>query len=356
MSPPLPMTKGDDGVWQLTVSNLKPEVWTYNFVVDGVRILDPGNVNVMRDGTRFINSLTIPGTGSELFAVNDVPHGTVQQIWYPSPSLGVGYRRMYVYTPAGYEGGTQRYPVFYLLHGGGGDEDAWDNLGRANEIFDNLIAAGKAKPMIVIMTNGNFNQTAAPGVTKQAEFQLSGLPSADSAEFRKLMSDLLKFSDSLVTDVIPFVDQTYRTIPDRDHRALAGLSMGGAQTLDAGLHHLDQFSYLASFSGGIIMFPGAVKIVPTPPGTLMLPGVGQELNASGVAADFPGLDASVNSKLHLLYITCGENDGLLKINQQFMDWLTSLGIHYDTLLLPGYMHEWPFWRISLANLAPKLFN
>jgi enterochelin esterase family protein len=170
------------------------------------------------------------------------------------------------------------------------------------------------------------------------------------------MSDLLKFSDSLVTDVIPFVDQTYRTIPDRDHRALAGLSMGGAQTLDAGLHHLDQFSYLASFSGGIIMFPGAVKIVPTPPGTLMLPGVGQELNASGVAADFPGLDASVNSKLHLLYITCGENDGLLKINQQFMDWLTSLGIHYDTLLLPGYMHEWPFWRISLANLAPKLFN
>jgi enterochelin esterase-like enzyme len=356
MSPPLPMTKGDDGVWQLTVSNLKPEVWTYNFVVDGVRILDPGNVNVMRDGTRFINFLTIPGTGSELFAVNDVPHGTVQQIWYPSPSLGVGHRRMYVYTPAGYEGGTQRYPVFYLLHGGGGDEDAWDNLGRANEIFDNLIAAGKAKPMIVIMTNGNFNQTAAPGVTKQAEFQLSGLPSADSAEFRKLMSDLLKFSDSLVTDVIPFVDQTYRTIPDRDHRALAGLSMGGAQTLDAGLHHLDQFSYLASFSGGIIMFPGAVKIVPTPPGTLMLPGVGQELNASGVAADFPGLDASVNSKLHLLYITCGENDGLLKINQQFMDWLTSLGIHYDTLLLPGYMHEWPFWRISLANLAPKLFN
>ena len=100
MSPPLPMTKGDDGVWQLTVSNLKPEVWTYNFVVDGVRILDPGNVNVMRDGTRFINSLTIPGTGSELFAVNDVPHGTVQQIWYPSPSLGVGHRRMYVYTPA----------------------------------------------------------------------------------------------------------------------------------------------------------------------------------------------------------------------------------------------------------------
>lgn len=356
MAPPLPMTKGGDGIWQLTVNGLKPELWTYSFVVDGVRTLDPGNVNVMRDGARFMNFLTVPGTGSELYAVNNVPHGTVQQIWYPSPSLGVSARRMYVYTPAGYENGTQRYPVFYLLHGGGGDEDAWDNLGRANEIFDNLIEAGKAKPMIVVMTNGNWDQTAAPGVTEQAESSFAAFSHPDSAAFNKLIDDMLSFSDSLVKDVIPFVDKTYRTIPDRDHRAIAGLSMGGGQTIWAGFRHLDQFSYIASFSGGLFLFPRAVKIVPTPPGAPMIPGRGMELNASALPTDFPDLNASANQQLHLLYFSCGQNDGLLSSNQEFMDWLTSLGIRYDKMILPGYAHEWPFWRISLADLAPRLFN
>jgi enterochelin esterase-like enzyme len=355
MSPPLPMTKGADGIWQLTVNSLKPEMWTYTFVVDGVRILDPGNVNVMRDGVRFLNYVTIPGAGSDLFAVNDVPHGTVQQIWYPSPSLGRGERRMYVYTPAGYEDGSQRYPVFYLLHGGGGDEDAWDNLGRANEILDNLIAAGKAKPMIVVMTNGNWDQTAAPGVTKQAESSFAAFSDVNSAAFNKLIDDMLSFSDSLVKDVIPFVDKTYRTIPDRDHRAIAGLSMGGGQTIWAGFRHLDQFSYVASFSGGLILFPGALKVVPAPPGP-PIPGRGWELNAAALPTVFPDVNASANEKLHLLYFSCGQNDGLLKSNQQFMDWLTSQGVHFDKMILPGYAHEWPFWRLSLADLAPKLFN
>jgi enterochelin esterase-like enzyme len=356
MSPPLPMTKGADGIWQLAVNGLKPEIWTYNFVVDGVRILDPGNVNVMRDGIRFLSYVMIPGAGSELYAVNDVPHGAVQQIWYPSPSLGVGQRRMYVYTPAGYESGAQRYPVFYLLHGGGGDEDAWDNLGRAREIFDNLIAAGKARPMIVVMTNGNWDQSAAPGVTRQAESSFAAFTNPNSDSFNKLIDNMLSFSDSLAADVIPFVDKTYRTIPDRDHRAIAGLSMGGGQTIWAGFRHLDQFSYVASFSGGLILFPGAVKVVPTPPGAPMIPGRGMALNVSALPTVFPNLDASVNQKLHLLYFSCGENDGLLTSNQQFMDWLTSRGVRYDKLILPGYAHEWPFWRISLADLTPKLFN
>src|SRR6185437_10942741 len=182
--------------------------WTYNFVVNGVRMLDPGNVNVMRDGSRFTSVLVIPGEGSALYEVNmAVPHGTVDQIWYPSPALDMAARRMYVYTPPGYEGGTQRYPVLYLLHGVGGDEDAWDNLGRAREIMDNLIAAGKAKPMIVVMTNGNWNQTAAAGVTPQAENPVGPMPGADPAAAMARFSNTFKFSDSIVQDVIPFMDK-----------------------------------------------------------------------------------------------------------------------------------------------------
>jgi enterochelin esterase family protein len=353
MAAPLPMTKGEDGVWQLTVNGLKPEMWTYNFVVDGVRMLDPGNVNVMRDGVRFMSVLTIPGAGSDLYTVNSIPHGTVHQVWYPSSTLNMPQRRMYIYTPAGYERGEQRFPVLYLLHGAGGDEDAWDNLGRAREIFDSLIAAGKAKPMIVVMTNGNWNRAAAPGFADQGEATLT--LGSDPAALRS-MSNSLKISDSIVADVVPFVDKTYRTVADRDHRAIAGLSMGGAQTLYAGLHNLDLFSYVSSFSGAFIMFPGALKNVPVAPGAPMGPGRGQELDISALPADFPGLDASANQKLHLLYITCGANDGLLKSNQQFMDWLTSQGVSYKQLILPGYMHEWPFWRISLSNMLPMLFH
>jgi len=347
------MSKGDDDIWQLTVNGLKPEIWTYNFVVDGVRTLDPGNVNVMRDGNRYLNFLTIPGTGSELYQVNDVPHGTVQQVWYPSPALGMTARRMYVYLPPGYEQGTQRYPVFYLLHGGGGDEDAWDNLGRANEIFDNLIAGGNAKPMIVVMPNGNWNQTAAPGVTPQAETTFAMPGSSTPGAFRKMVENMLSYSNSIVTDVIPFVDQIYRTIPDRDHRAVAGLSMGGLQSAWAGLAHMDQFSYVGILSGAVSMLPGASKSMPMPtPGSTG----GIVMDVSALPADFPELAASANSRLHLLYIAIGANDFLLKSNEQFMDWLTSQGITYKKTILPGYGHEWPFWRISLVEMTPKLFN
>ncbi len=351
-APPIAMTKGDDGVWQVTVKDLAPEYRTYNFVLDGVRILDPGNPNVMRDGTRFLSVLAIPGPASALYELTAVPHGVVQQIWYPSPTLGMGARRMYVYTPPGYESGTGRYPVLYLLHGAGGDEDAWDSLGRARYILDNLIAAGKARPMIVVMTNGNWNQTAAPGVSPQAEMEFTGRP--DPAAMRAMMANTFKFADSLAQDVVPFVDKTYRTIPDRDHRALAGLSMGGGQTLYEGLSHLDTFSYVASFSGAVIMLPGVMKITPGAPA--FGPGAMQEIDTAALATDFPGLDASANAKLHLLYISCGGDDGLLKTNQQFMDWLTEKGVAYQKLVLPGYAHEWAFWRISLADFAPRLFQ
>ena len=351
-APPTPMTKGDDGIWQVTIKDLKPEYWTYNFVLDGVRIPDPGNPYMMRDGVRFLSLLAIPGPASALYELAAVPHGVVEQVWYPSPALGMAARRMYVYTPPGYESGADRYPVLYLLHGAGGDEDAWDNLGRARYILDNLIAAGKAKPMIVVMTNGNWNQTAAPGVAPQAEMDFAGRP--DPAAFRAMMANTFKFADSLAQDVVPFVDKTYRTIPDRDHRALAGLSMGGGQTLYEGLGHMDTFSYVASFSGAVIMLPGVMKITPGAPA--FGPGAMQEIDTAALAADFPELNASANSRLHLLYISVGEKDGLLKTNQQFMDWLTAKGVAYQKLVLPGYAHEWAFWRISLADYAPRLFQ
>jgi enterochelin esterase family protein len=354
---PLAMTKGEDGVWQLTVNGLKPELWTYTFLVDSVRMLDPGNVIVGRDGTRFLSQLMVPGEGSALYEMASVPHGTVQQIWYPSPALGMAERRMYVYTPSGYEGGKLRYPVLYLLHGAGGDEDAWDNLAHARAIMDNLIAAGKAKPMIVVMTNGNWNQTAAPGVTVQAVQPPLPRPGPGVVSGPGGFGNMLKFADSIVPDVIPFVDKTFRTIPDRDYRAIAGLSMGGAQSLFAGLNHLDAFSYVASFSGAVVLFPGAMKFVPLPPGSkLSGPGAGQQLEASALDKDFPDLDAGANAKLHLLYISCGEDDGLLVANQQFMDWLTGKGIAYKKMLLPGYAHVWPFWRISLVDYASQLFQ
>jgi len=156
----LALTKNSEGVWSVTASGIPTSMYHYNFIVDGVSIIDPSNPKAMRDGTRYASTLIIPGKESDIYEVNDVPHGSITKVWYKSPALGMN-RRMYVYTPAGYEDNADKYPVLYLLHGGGGDEDAWTSLGRANYILDNLIAAGKAKPMIVVMTNGNPDQTAS---------------------------------------------------------------------------------------------------------------------------------------------------------------------------------------------------
>jgi enterochelin esterase-like enzyme len=328
-------------------------VWTYTFNVDGTRMLDPGNVYVQRDGARYLNMLLVPGEGSALYDEGDEAHGTIDQVWYPSPTLHMARRRMYVYTPAGYEGSKEKYPVLYLLHGAGGDEDAWDNMGRAHEIMDHLIASGKAKPMLVVMTNGNWNQIAAPGVSPQAPPPPGG---TNQITVPGQITPAMEFSESVVADVIPFVEKNYRVLTDRDHRAIAGLSMGGAQTLYAGLNHLDKFSYVASFSGALTMWPGARKMVPAPEGSTQQGPPKQALALEGVAATFPKIDASANAKLHLLYISCGMDDGLLSVDQKFMDWLTSKGVTYKKVLTPGYAHQWSFWRISLADYASQLFS
>jgi enterochelin esterase-like enzyme len=262
------MTQDDKGVWSVTVGPLGEQLWGYWYLVDGVKALDPGNGETQRDGLRYDNLLMISGPYSDTWTFQDVPHGTVHIVWYPSPTLKQDRRRMYVYTPPGYEANQTRYPVLYLLHGGGGDEDAWITMGRANIILDNLIAAGKAKPMIVVMPNGNANQTVSQGYgygpTPRPQAVMAPAPPPLQAAAgggragagpggrapRPPQPYAGSYPESLVKDVIPFVEKTYRVIADKDDRAIAGLSMGGGHTLMATNNNPGVFGYIGVFSSG----------------------------------------------------------------------------------------------------------
>jgi enterochelin esterase family protein len=265
----LPMTKDDNGVWSTTVGPLNPQLYGYWFIVDGVRVLDPSNSETERDGSRYNTMVMVPGPQSDLWTFKDVPHGTLEQIWYPSPTLNMDQRRMYVYLPAEYNANpTKKYPVLYLLHGGGGDEDAWTVMGRATIIMDNLIASGKAVPMIVVMPNGNATQSVSQGfgygpipspqqVIAPAPNPV-GAPSAGPGVRDKQTTGTAfppyggSYPESLVKDVIPFVEKTYRVVPDKAHRAIAGLSMGGGQTIVTTGNNPDTFAYIGVFSSGVL--------------------------------------------------------------------------------------------------------
>jgi enterochelin esterase-like enzyme len=261
----LKMTKDEAGVWSTTVGPLAPQLWGYWYLVDGVKALDPNNGETQRDGARYDNLLMISGPESEWWDFKDVPHGTVEAVWYPSPTLKLASRRMMVYTPPGYETGSQRYPVLYLLHGGGGDEDAWLTMGRANIIMDNLIAAGRAKPMIVVMPNGNATQTVSQGFgfgptparqsvqapappPVQAEQAAAGAAGRGRGGAPQPYAG--SYPESLVKDVIPFVEKRFRVIAAKDDRAIAGLSMGGGHTLAATNNNPGEFAYIGVFSSG----------------------------------------------------------------------------------------------------------
>src|SRR4051794_13755404 len=268
----LKMTKDESGVWSATVGPLGEQLWGYWFLVDGVKALDPGNGETQRDGARIDNLLMISGPASEMWDFKDVPHGTLQQVWYASPTLKQARRRMYVYTPPDYEAGQTRYPVLYLLHGGGGDEDAWVTMGRANVILDNLIAAGKAKPMIVVMPNGNAAQTVSQGLgygptparqsvtapapppLQAAQAAGAGAPAAGRGGApgggRGPQPYAGSYPESLVKDVIPFVEKRYRVLAAKDDRAIAGLSMGGGHTIAATNNNPGTFAYIGVFSAG----------------------------------------------------------------------------------------------------------
>jgi enterochelin esterase family protein len=292
------MTKDAAGVWSVTTPPLTPEVWMYTFSVNGVSMLDPGNPAVVRDGVRYLSTVLVPGPGSAVLQTRVIPHGDVSAVWYPSPSLNMT-RRMLVYTPAGYQGSSTRYPVMYLFHGGGGDEEAWNVMGRASVILDNLIADGKAKPMIVVIPNANWNQIAVHDVGGPVPAaQPRGAGAAPGATPAPQNYDIAE--KAIVNDMVGYIEKTYRTLPGRENRAIAGLSMGGGISINVGLKRLDVFATVAQFSSG--MFGGVGGYAP--------------FDVDKVSPGFLTDPAATNKKLKLLFFSCGTEDPRMEFHKK----------------------------------------
>jgi len=332
----VPMSKDASGVWSVTVGPLQPDLYSYSFVVDGVRALDPSNSETERDSSRFSSMLMIDGASAAPWVFKEVPHGSVEQIWHPAPTLHQSQRRMYIYLPPGYHSHPERkYPVLYLLHGGSGDEDSWVTLGRAAVILDNQIAAGTTSPMIVVMPNGNDNETVSQGfgLGPTPSLQQLNAPPPDPGRFALNAPQHPEpyagaFPESLVKDIIPFVEQTYRVNTDAAHRAVAGLSMGAAQTVVATANNPGVFDYIGVFSGG-----GMV----------------------GDPAFESQLDALASSKLALYWTGAGDDDiARLRTNALYKR-AKEKGLPATYRQIPGG-HTWPVWRDFLADFAPRLFR
>lgn len=319
------LTENKDGVWEFTTPEpLKPELYSYTFLVDGLKITDPSNVYQIRDVASVTNVFIIGGDRADLYKVNKVPHGTVSKVWYHSDVLDLD-RRLTVYTPAGYETSGKRYPVFYLLHGMGGDENAWSELGRTAQIMDNLIAQGKAKPMIVVMTNGNAALEAAPGESSQGF-------TAPSMNLPKTMEGSF---ETAFPEVVKFIDKTYRTQANKKGRAIAGLSMGGFHSMHISKQYPDMFYYVGLFSAAIM--PG--KDVKSP-----------------IYDDLEGkLKTQFAKKPALYWIGIGTTDFLYKANEDYRKMLDEKGYKY-TYYETGEGHIWKNWRIYLTEFAPLLFQ
>jgi enterochelin esterase-like enzyme len=325
------LVKNDTGLFSLTVGPLKPELYGYTISVDGVRTIDPGNVQVRRDGSNYQSFFIIPGPESDLYLQKTgVPHGTVAKIWYKSAVLNMD-RRLFVYTPAGYEGSTRKYPVFYLFHGAGGDEDAWTNMGRAAQIMDNLIAQGKSMPMIVVMTNGNANQAGAQN-------EVPPIPSMGEQGMAAYQRYAGKFEEHLVKDVVPFIEKYYRTLTGRDNHAIAGLSMGGAHTQTITNNNPGMFGYIGVFSMGIMnMGP-------------------QNTDAAKLEQErIAKLEALKKSGYKLYWIGCGKDDFVYKGVVTLRETLDKVGLKYTYRESTGG-HTWANWRIYLSEFAPLLFK
>lgn len=314
-----------DGVWTYTTTTpLSPELYSYNFIVDGQRMPDPANAFVIRDTRSISDVFLIPGDYADLYAVNDIPHGTVSKVWYDSPQAGTD-RRMTVYTPAGYERSGKRYPVLYLLHGMGGDENAWSELGRATQILDNMIARGQIEPMIVVMPNGNMDMDAAPGESSWGFTQpTTALPKTMEGSFESHFPDLVKF-----------VDKTYRTRADKRHRAVAGLSMGGFHALHISKQYPDMFDYVGLFSAAILPRDGAQSDI----------YANQDAKLARQFAKAPAL----------YWIAIGEKDFLYRANQDYRRQLDDKGYRYTYVESPDG-HIWKNWRLYLTQFLPQLFR
>lgn len=319
------LKEGKDGVWEFTTPEpLKPELYSYSFIVNDLKIMDPSNVYMIRDVASVTNVFIIGGDRADLYKVNKVPHGTVRRMWYDSPTLGIN-RRLTVYTPAGYETSGKRYPVFYLLHGMGGDEEAWIALGRTSQILDNLIAQGKAKPMIVVMTNGNAAQEAAPGESSLGF-------AAPNMQLPKTMEGSF---EAAFPDVVKFIDKNFRTVANKKNRAIAGLSMGGFHSMHISKQYPDMFDYVGLFSAAIMPNKDA---------------------KSPVYEDIESkLKVQFSKKPALYWIAIGKTDFLYKANEDYRKMLDEKGYKYS-YYETGEGHIWKNWRIYLTEFAPQLFK
>ena len=318
LGPKSQMTKNDNGVWETTVGPLEPGAYRYNFNVDGVSTTDPQSPLISESNTHVQSLMYVPG--SDLMDTKNVPHGAVAEITYYSTALS-RFRRMHVYTPPGYEANQEKYPIFYLMHGAMDNDDAWTSVGRAGFILDNLIAAGKAKPMVIAMPAGHTNASNSMGGLMRGR-------SAGGAQPRD------EFFEDFVNDVMPYIEKNYRIITDRPHRAIAGLSMGGAQTLNVAFAHLDKFAYIGIFSSGIF-------------------GNG---TSAWEQSHLAALDnADLKKGLKLIWFSTGVEDSLISNTRATVEMLRKHGFEPVFKESPG-AHTWINWRNYLIEFAPQLFQ
>ena len=329
------MTEGPNGVWSYTTGKLTPEMYSYTFNIDGMTgVKDPANVYVNRDIISFTNIFIVSnekGDKGDLYRVNEVPHGNLSKVWYNSPTLKM-QRRMTVYTPAGYDKG-KNYPVMYLLHGAGGDENAWSELGRAAQIMDNLIATGKAKPMIVVMPNGNTDCQAAPGEWSRGMYQPSFMGSVNQRPIATM--------DESFMDIVKYIESHYKVAKGKKNRAICGLSMGGGHSFATSKRYPDAFNYVGLFSAGL--------------------NIGGERNKSFYELLQQNkevqqqLSRLFSAKPALYWIAIGKTDFLYQQNADLRRYLDEKGYKYEYVETEGG-HIWRNWRIYLTMFAQKIFK
>jgi enterochelin esterase-like enzyme len=332
------MTKGENGVWELTLGPIAPGSYRYNFNVDGVAVIDPRNPLVSESNNNVWSLVHAPG--SEFSDTKNVPHGAVAAVTYYSTTLGK-FRRMHVYTPPGYESGQGKFPVFYLLHGAGDCDDSWTSVGRAGFILDNMIAAKKARPMIIVMPAGHtrpFGRGASPGIAQPS----GGAPPPD------------EFIQDFMTDIMPYVEKNYRLLAGRENRAIAGLSMGGNQTLNIALPNLEKFGYVGVFSSGLLNVfarqpAGAPAATPAP--AQITPAGEAWLKQHQAKLD----DANLKKGLKLLWVGIGKDDFLLGSSRATVELLKKHGFSPISRETEGG-HTWINWRNYLNEFAPQLFQ
>jgi len=330
--PKVDMEKQADGYWTVTTTPIVPGLHYYVINVEGIDASDPGS-RAYFGGSRYTSMVEIPEPGSTYYSIQDVPHGQVREIWYNSPVTG-SWRHALVYLPPGYDTSARtRYPVLYLQHGGGEDETGWIRQGHANFIVDNLIASGAAKPMIVVMANGYARRAGTPAPSPNL-----AMASPEAARARDEMAKA--FADDVTQVLIPFVDKNFRTLTDRDHRAMAGLSMGGFQTWNVTLNNLALFSHIGGFSGA--------------GGMLDTRDLDPKTDYNGAFADA----AAFNKKVHVFYLGIGtaEPERFQTRIRALHAGLEKAGIQHVYWESPGTDHEWQTWRRNLKDFAARLFR